>query len=408
MSRLNVVKLPRQVRGVAAWDAGSPIVATAYDGEGFDATAVCALDLTGRLLWQQCFDGRPHQPRLSDVGTAWIAHRGAQGAMATELNSAGSIVRTIWLDSDPSEELGELVVLPDGIMVLWLPARRSHVIPRGSHARLARHDEDGGTRWSTPLTLKELSFPGVVEISRHTGGKIAPSPPWTPRTVEPSHWNPLLVSGSRVAATISCGSSGIAVTFFVETDTGQLIGTTVPGPTHQKAIVGSGEFLIGSQGYGAFSTAHYDANGAVTRQWPTHAQMLIDVTGVISGPESQNTSLPQWFVRFGADGAVRHGPALSGYHTTYPALDGDGTAVFWRDGALRAVDVDLRMRELLRSRHTGSSSRVLLLEGGHAVFASNDELIIFREPGLRPLNDGIWPCGDGGLRGNPVKFHQSS
>ena len=332
--------------------------------------------------------------------------------MATELDSAGSIVRTIGLESDPSEWLGELVVLPDGMMVLWLPARRSHVIPRGSHARLARHNADGGTRWSIPLSLEQLSYPSVVTISRATGGKAQPSPPWTPLTLEAGQPGALLVSGSRIAATVACGSSGIAVTFFVETETGQLIGTTVPGPTHQKAIVGSGEFLIGSQGYGAFSTAHYDTNGAVTRQWPTHTQMLIDVAGVISGPESQNTSRPQWFVRFGADGAVRHGPALSGYHTTYPALDGDGTAVFWRDGALRAVDADLEMRDLLGAKRAGravaSWGRVLLLEDGHVVFASNDELIIFREPGLGPLNDGIWPCGDGGLRGNPVRFHQSS
>ncbi|MDZ7884580.1 MAG: hypothetical protein U5N53_17580 [Mycobacterium sp.] len=98
------------------------------------------------------------------------------------------------------------------------------------------------------------------------------------------------------------------------------------------------------------------------------------------------------------------------HHTTYPALDSDGTAVFWRDGALRAVDADLKLRELVETRHgdRAATSRVLLMENGHVVFALNNEFIVLREPGLGALNDGIWPCGDGGLRGNPVKFYRPS
>ena len=213
------------------------------------------------------------------------------------------------------------------------------------------------------------------------------------------------MSGCRVAATIACYTSGIAVTFFVETETGELVGTTAPGPSGFQAIAGPGEFLLGSQGYGAFSTAHCDAAGAVTRQWPTHAQMLIDNRGVISGPESQNTSRPtQHFVRFDQDGAVQRSRALNGYYTSYPALDHDGTAVFWRHGCLRAIDADLEMRVLFGSERDDRAvmSRVLLLEDGHVAFALDDELLIFREPGLGMLNDGIWPCADGGLQGNPV------
>ena len=30
------------------------------------------------------------------------------------------------------------------------------------------------------------------------------------------------------------------------------------------------------------------------------------------------------------------------------------------------------------------------------------ELVIVRDPQLGPLSDGIWPCADGGLQGNPV------
>jgi len=117
------------------------------------------------------------------------------------------------------------------------------------------------------------------------------------------------------------------------------------------------------------------------RAYPLTAngQMLIDTHGAISGPESEGiVPSRSHFVRFGSDGAVQRGPALSAYYTTYPALDTDGTAVFWRDGALRAVDADFEIRELFGTRHGdhAATSRVLLLEGG--------------------------------LRGNPVKFSRSS
>ncbi|MFC7676720.1 hypothetical protein ACFQWH_26810 [Mycolicibacterium sp. GCM10028919] len=395
-----------------------------------NTTAVCGFDLTGRMLWRQSFPGRPYPPRLT-AENVWIPHHGSFGRfVVSAVNTAGKRVNTVMLERVPFEDLGAFVLLPDGFVALWLPAVPGHVLPRNQFghlarwlptergrttprrrdARLVRYDEAGGTRWSISLPLRELFVPGAVVITVKTG-KERPSPPLRPRTLEAGYPDPLLVSGSRVAATVADYSTGIAVTFFVDTETGQLIDETVPGPSHNKAIVGPEKFLIGFAGYGEVMTAQCDATGAVTRLWPTHAQMLVDNEGVISGPESENV-LPSrsQFVRFGSDGGVQRGPPLSGYYTTYPALDSDGTAVFWRDGALRAVDADLRVRELHSTRHGQHAvpSRVLLLEDGHVVFALNDELLILREPGLRKLSDGIWPCGDGGLRGNPVKFCRSA
>src|SRR5215213_1121101 len=108
-----------------------------------------------------------------------------------------------------------------------------------------------------------------------------PIKPWTPRTIEVPHWEPLLVSGNRIAATFADGGGGIAVTHFLDTATGHVIATTRPGPSARKAIAGPGEFLIGSQGYGAFSTARYDPSGTVTDRWPSHAMMLVDRHGHI-------------------------------------------------------------------------------------------------------------------------------
>ncbi|WP_052720088.1 hypothetical protein [Actinoplanes rectilineatus] len=95
---------------------------------------------------------------------------------------------------------------------------------------------------------------------------------------------------------------------------------------------------------------------------------------------------------------------MSGYHTTHPALDADGTAVFWRDGRLLAVDADLQARTLYAQNDDRSvMSRILLLDQGRVVFTLHDELFLFHGTGLGPLDDGPWPCGDGNLHGNPVR-----
>lgn len=413
VSRLKSVKLPGQVLHLATSDASGPILITTY--AGLRGNDVCAVDLAGKVLWQKRVDGHSLPARPSDTGTAWIAHGDVNGMAVSELDSAGDFLQTIGLECDPTEWLAAFVLLPDGIIALWLP--RSRVTPAFLYARLARHDPYGRARWSSPLPLRTLSVPGMT-VTVAKPGDARPAPPLASPALEAASRDPLLVSGSRVAATVADGRSGTAVTFFVDTDTGQLIGATEPRPSWQKAIVGPGEFLIGFHGDAEFTTEHYDATGAVLRKWPTHVQMLIDTEGMISGPEalyvleSESAPAPRpHFVRLDPGGnAVQQGPALSGYHTTYPALDCDGTAVFWRDGRLRALDADLEERELFAAGNDDQKvmRRVLLLEDGHVVFALNDELMIFRETGLGPLNEGIWPCADGGLRGNPVAFRQHS
>lgn len=397
--------LAGQTWGIAAPSADGPILATSYDGKNLSTTVLTATDTDGQPLWRRTFDGHPGRPRISSDGTVWIAHRGSTGAMFTELDVEGTVLREVVPEHETFEHLGAFVVLRDGICASWLPAERSHVVPAGRHARVACHRLDGSARWSTPAVLEQLSFPGVVEMGVETGWEVRPSKPWTPRTIEAHHWEPLLVAGHRVAATFADGGSGIAVTFFMDTETGQFVGTNRPGPGHHKAIAGPGEFLIGSQGYGAFSTARYDASGAVAQEWPTHAMLLIDRSGAICGPESENR-LPSksHFVALEPEGTVRRGPELTGYYTSYPALDSNGTAVFWRDGRLHAIDRDFQARELfaLEEDKRAVISRILLLSDGRLAFALHDELFILRSTDLGPLDSGIWPCADGGLHGNPV------
>jgi hypothetical protein len=405
MSGSQSIVLPGQVWGLAAPDANGPILATSYDGKNLSATVLTALDLDGQVLWRHTFDGHPAPPRISGAGVVWIAHRGPYGAMLTGLDSAGAILREIVLEHEEFEQLGAFVMLRDDICASWIPAVGRHAVVAGKHARVARHTQDGSCRWSTPAVLDQLSHPGVLEKSVETNWELRPSKPWTPETIEADHREPLLVAGHRIAATFADGHSGIAVTFFLDTETGRLLAASPPAPSGHKAIAAPGEFLIGSLGYGAFDTTRYDASGTAVQQWPTHAMLLIDHDGAISGPESENR-LPSrsHFAALEPDGTVRHGPALNGYYTAYPALDSEGMVVFWRDRRLRAIDRDSHMRELfaLPEDKRAVMGRVLLLDDGQLAFALHGELFFFRSTGLGPLNSGVWPCEDGGLHGDPV------
>lgn len=380
------VPLPGQVWGLAAPGPAGPLVATGYDGRNLAGTVLTALDRSGTVLWQHRAEGHPSPPRVSAGGTVWIAHRGGDGHTLTELDLGGSVLRSVALDHEPHEHLGAFVLLAEGFCAAWLPAERSHVVPPGRTPRVARYDGDGRAVWSTTIEL-EAERPG-------------------PRTITASNWQPLLVSGDRVAAAYEDGSSGIGVTFFLDTATGELVSRTRPGPHGFTAIAGLGEFLVGEQGYGTRRTTRYDRAGRPVRQWASHGLLLVDRDGGIRGPEYENVVPSRSRFRgFAEDGTLAGGPALSGYYTTYPALDANGTAVFWRDGKLVTVDAGFELRELFaQDDDRAVMSRVLLLADGQVVFALHGELLIFRGTGLGPLDDGVWPCGDGNLGGNPVAF----
>jgi len=403
MTRPQVIAMDGQVWGVAAPGPAGPVFVTSYAGDDLDTTVLAAVDLAGKVLWRREFDGHPGKPRVSEAGTAWIAHRGPGGHLLSEVDAGGSILRSITPDHEPHEHLGAFVLLPDGFCVAWTPAEWMRVVPPGLVPRVARYDQNGRRRWSTTTALGKLSFAGLVRMGADTGWEPEPEKPWTARTIEVSRRQPLLISGDRIAATYADGSSGLAVTFFLDAETGQLISTTEPGPSGHKVIFGLGEFLLGYQGYGAFSTARHDRSGAVVERWRSHVMPLIDRDGGVRGPESENILHNRsQFRGLRQDGSLRDGPTLSGYYTTYPALDSAGTAVFWRDGRLLAVDAGFELRRLFAMPDERAvMSRILLLEQGQLMLALNSDLLVFRDTGLAPLDSGVWPCGDGNLQGNP-------
>ncbi|WP_234362305.1 hypothetical protein [Streptomyces sp. IMTB 1903] len=96
------------------------------------------------------------------------------------------------------------------------------------------------------------------------------------------------------------------------------------------------------------------------------------------------------------------GPALTGYYTSHPAMDCEGTTVFWRDGKLLAVDADLAGHELFAMDDSRTViGRALLLSERSVAVSLDNEVLVFRTP-LGPLAEGPWPCGEGNLQGNPL------
>ncbi|WP_424919932.1 hypothetical protein [Streptomyces sp. wa1064] len=102
------------------------------------------------------------------------------------------------------------------------------------------------------------------------------------------HWEPLLVSADRIAAGFTDTRGGIGRTFFLDLDSGETVSATSPAPAGRKAIAGPGQFLIGSQGYGAFTTGRFGRDGAEIARWASHGAMLVDKNGSPSGPELEN------------------------------------------------------------------------------------------------------------------------
>ncbi|MFB9927631.1 hypothetical protein ACFORO_20490 [Amycolatopsis halotolerans] len=393
------VALPGQVWGVAAPGPDGPLVATTYDGDNLSRTVLTALDASGAVLWKHRADGHPYPPLVSVSGTVWIAQRDAGCYVLTELDLAGAVLRSVALDHEPHEHLGAFVLLPDGFCVSWLPANRSRVVPAGRVPRVARHDERGETVWSTSIPLGSLKLEDL-DSAEH------PGPPREPRTLAASRWQPLLVSADRIAAGFADDGSGIGVTLFLDTAHGSVVAQTLPGPRGRCAIAAPGEFLIGEQGYSFFRTTRYDRTGMAAQRWSSHGLLLIDRHGGVRGPESENIRrLRSRFRGLAENGTLLGGPLLRGYYTTYPALDSNGTAVFWREGRLLTVDADLRLRELFLSEDDRAvMGRILLLADGLVVFSLGSDLLFFRDTGLGPLDDGPWPCGGGNLNGNPVRY----
>ncbi|MFG2337873.1 hypothetical protein [Streptomyces yangpuensis] len=399
--------LPGQIWSVAARHPSGPLYTTCYGADVLE-TVVSVVDLSGRVHWQRACPGtgRPRS-RLSGSGTLWLARPTDGGGRALEgIRPDGSADRTVALPCEVGEEVAAFVVLGDGFCVLWAGASPM-LLPTGQQPstvpRVARYDGNGRCLWSTPITLGPVSHPGLLEMGVETGWEVRPTAPREPSRVKADHREPLLVSGDRIAAGFTDGRSGIGRTFLLDLGSGALVAATNLAPSGRKAIAGSGEFLIGAHGYGECATRHFGRDGAERAHWAWHGAMTVDGLGDVRGPGLSHSLVPP---------ARPHRPVpahdpvdgshVAGRYTSSPAVDSNGTVVFWRDDTLLAVDSDMVPRELFTLEGSAEIvGRTLLLGGGRVVQPLGNEILVFRTD-LAPLADGPWPCGDANLLGNPV------
>jgi hypothetical protein len=394
VTRIERVDLPGRPGPLAAAAATGPVYVVCGTESG---TVLHAVDLDGRVRWSRPLGTAGGQMRVAPDGGVWLADGGA----LVETAVSGAPGRRVEFSCALDERIGTFVVLPDGFLVAWTsrPYR---------NARLQRTDGSGTSRWSTGLPDARLSYDGVVEMSTVDDWQVEPKPPWRPRDLAPERWAGLLVSADRVLATYTDWSSGIGMGFFLDLATGTLVGVTPPHPTGERAIAGQGRFLVGTQGYGAFSTWLYDRDGAMVAEWPSQGKLLVSSRGRIRVVELDNAdSSTRRVRRLHRDGSMTDGPYLPGYYTAGPVLSGDGRAAFWRDGTLQIIDPGLHVRTLYEGEGEGVD-RMLLLEGGRLFFiltgewARGDSALVIARTDLAPLDTGAWPCGEGDLHGNPV------
>lgn len=260
--------------------------------------------------------------------------------------------------------------LPDGAIVAV--DRRGRV----DAAALFRLDASGHVIWRASAAPPATIAGYVSEARREDNFAIKPARPW-----KPQQWNIVYgdvhVSGDRVLAVYAeMPRSGIGIGYGIDLATGAVVYRTAPGPHGEIAPApAAGSFLVGLQGYGAFETRLVDRDGVVRTTWPSHGIALpghpiriIELENVLPSKSHMATLLD--------DGGVRRGAHLTGYYTSPAIVAADGSAVFWRDGALmRATPDGERVERLLPTSVPGDPyartlagsvpGRVVLNVAGH-------------------------------------------
>lgn len=394
------VDLPDKPWSLAAAGPAGPIYVTCLEPVT-SRMPLLAVDPSGAIVWKRDLDrapdARPLPIRIGEDGVIWSGIPGAAGPALDATGPDGAGRTAIDLICAGDESLGAFVVLPDGFLVAWTTG------PPYRGARVERLSCEGKTIWSTTIPAEPLSFAGLVQADASTGWQARQQEPEIPEVVQLDPAEPLLVSGDRVLTCYRDMRSGLGVGYFLAADSGRITGSTQQGPLGRRAIAGPGEFLVGYQGYGEFSTLHYDRAGTQLTRWPAHGALLVEGSGAIRcAQESNSSDDASTFAILRADGMITAGPALPARSTAHPAMDASGAAVLLAGGSLLSVSADLAAEELWNGpADEFAADRVLLLDGGLVACALGEELLIFRTS-LGPLSSGPWPCASGNLRGNPV------
>ncbi len=388
------VQLPGRASSIGM-NTADRIYAVAFDDQK-QANLICT-NLEGLTIWTLRFPLSRHELRLADDGTAWFGiHK-----QLHQVSPDGRILKIVKLPCHENEEFGSFLISKEGFI-----CSLQYRLDMSGDPRVVKLDSDGHLLWSTAIVLNQIANEGAREIGVHTEWKHQPVKPRMPENWVAIVPQPLLLSGNYLLASFAeQPHSGIGRAYCLDATDGKLLWTTEPLPISTNAIAGNGRFLIGAQGYGAFDTYLYDKAGTILTHWHSHGDYLLSEDGEFRLAEMEN-SLPSnmYFSILREDGSVQKGPHLPGYYTTYPAIDKEGTAAFWRNGELILIDKNLEKYVLYTDPSVPERalmSRMLLTNQGKLLFTLEKELWIVKTD-LKPLAESDWPCKDGNLQGNPV------
>jgi hypothetical protein len=365
-------------------------------------------DLQGRLVWKQSTTSSPRSPsqtlRLSSDGKIWVLSNDHLSAYDIE----GRLTTKLPLPITSDERCGAFVLENDGLIASLFSVSHEEAKP----GRVVRLGMNGSLLWSTEIPIEPVSHEGIVEMRAQTGFRQERKPDWRPQQWEPTDSEPLLVSDSYVLASYFEMGSGLGRSYCLDRTEGRLLWTTAPAPSGDKAIVGAGQFLIGEQGYGTFSTTLYASDGSVLQRWKSHGYCIVDAMGAIRLVEMENVLPSRMRVaKLSRDGTVTHGRRLNGYRTSYPVLTEDGQMIFWREEENRLFSVDAELNiSVLSSTPIPTKAyffgRTLLADTGILFFTSNSwqdkSYLCILKTHLRPATNAIWACANGNMANNPV------
>jgi hypothetical protein len=338
--------LPDRLLDIACLQDGNVLILSSAN----EGTLLEAFDASLAPVWKTRLDYRALALRVDANGTAWVLD--TNGALA--FRAPGVSAARVALRKRPDMNLSAFGLVEDGIVFAW-----QHDFSNSMRSPvLERVQMDATVCWEARLPVGSIAYEGVVQMRADEGWKPRPKDAWMPETWVSTSTS-LVLSGDAILASFSeMPRSGTGCGYVVSLADGSLQFVTKLGPIHEIAAFGSGEYLVGFQGYGAFETLLYAANGQVQARWPSHGRYVIydrDIRVI----EMENV-LPSKMrlARLLPGGALTKGDLLNGYYTSTPHLRADGAYVFYRDGTLFAA------------RETSISEHIMLCSPDESVYST--------------------------------------
>lgn len=340
-----------------------------------------AFDTSLKPIWQQVkLSYATHAIKIVD-NVIWFN----SGYVLEQLTLEGETVGIVEPLLLPNEWIGDYVIQRELIFICTV--KRFARTIEDKVPRILCVDKAGTVLWATNLPIL------VSDIIKIRVGK------WSP-----DYYNQaMILSDDRILVTYRTESTGIGISYCVNTLNGERIWNTQPKPTGNKIALKDGCFLIGSQGYGAFDTWCYNHEGDIDTHWKTHGYIVISENDTLRIIEMSNRSPSQVHAAIlESDGSIQRGDHLEDYYTSYPVLDTNDNMWFWRSGAIYQIDSNLKKYKIYEtplSKHA-LTTRMLLLSG-KLVFASGKDLWSL-DIGAVEIAKSHWACGAGNLGANPI------